>query len=77
MDQAGEGKTVPFKLASLKRPGVWTPRPWSATHPDTGSGNPAQSTAEKGRRYVEAIAGEIADVLVELSGATRGELPYV
>ena len=76
-DQAGEGKTNPFKLASLRKPGVWTPRPWSATHPDTGSGNPAQSTAEKGRRYVEAVTKEIAEVLVELSKAKKGELPYV
>ena len=76
MDQAGEGKTVPFKLQTLKKPGVWTPRPWSATHPDTGSGNPAQATADKGRRYVEAISGEIAEVLVELSKAKKGDSPY-
>lgn len=76
MDQAGEGKTVPFKLQTLKKPGVWTPRPWSATHPDTGSGNPAQATADKGRRYVEAISREIAEVLVELSKARKGESPY-
>jgi creatinine amidohydrolase len=75
--EAGPGATTPFTLASLKRPGVWTPRPWSATHPDTGCGNPAQSTAEKGRRYVEAVSREIADVLVELSNARKGELPYV
>src|SRR3954467_10225893 len=34
MNQAGEGATVPFKLKTLKQPGVWTPRPWSKTHPD-------------------------------------------
>ena len=77
LDQAGDGRTVPFKLANLKRPGVWTPRPWSASHPDTGCGNPAMATAEKGRRYVEAISREVADVLVELSAATKGDLPYV
>lgn len=77
MEQAGEGRTIPFILASLKKPGVWTPRPWSATHPDTGSGNSAQATAEKGRRYVEAISREIGDVLVELSEAKKGNLPYV
>ena len=75
LDQAGDGRTVPFKLASLKKPGVWTPRPWSATHPDTGSGNPAKATAQKGQRYVEVLAREIADVLVELSNARKGELP--
>jgi len=77
LSEAGPGATTPFKLAGLKRPGVWTPRPWSATHPDTGCGNPAQSTAEKGRRYVEAVGKEIADVLVELSNAKKGELPYL
>ena len=77
LSEAGPGATTPFKLAGLKRPGVWTPRPWSATHPDTGCGNPAQSTAEKGRRYVEAVGKEIADVVVELSNAKKGELPYL
>ena len=77
MDQAGEGKTVPFKLGALKRAGVWTPRPWSATHPDTGCGNPVKSTAEKGRAYFEALSKELADVLVELSNATKGESPYL
>ena len=77
MDQAGEGKTVPFKLVSLKKAGVWTPRPWSATHPDTGCGNPSKSTAEKGRIYFEALSKELADVLVELSGAKKGESPYL
>ena len=77
MGQAGEGDTVPFRLTTLKKGGVWTPRPWSATHPDTGAGNPRAATAEKGRRYVEAISREIAEVLVELSNAEKGQSPYV
>jgi creatinine amidohydrolase len=77
MNQAGEGSTVPFKLKTLKQPGVWTPRPWSKTHPDTGSGNPARATAEKGQRYVEAITRDVADVLVEVSAAKKGQSPYL
>jgi creatinine amidohydrolase len=76
MDQAGPGATVPFKLKTLKAPGVWTPRPWSQSHPDTGSGDPSKATAEKGRRYFEALGEEVAKVLVELSAATKGDLPY-
>ena len=75
--EAGDGRTIPFKLAGLKKSGVWTPRPWSASHPDTGCGNPSKATAEKGRRYFEAISREVADVLVELSSAKKGDLPYV
>ena len=77
MDQAGPGATVPFKLKRLKQPGVWTPRPWSASHPDTGSGDPSKATADKGRRYVEALSEEIARVLAELSAARKGQLPYL
>ncbi len=77
LDQAGEGKRVPFQLKGLGGPGVWTPRPWSRSHPDTGSGDPRRATAEKGERYVAAIAEQIAGVLVSLSNAKKGELPYV
>jgi creatinine amidohydrolase len=77
MDQAGDGKTVPFKIEALKQPGVWTPRPWSATHPDTGCGNPSKSTAEKGKKYFEAVTGAVAKVLVELSAAKKGQSPYL
>jgi creatinine amidohydrolase len=76
MEQAGSGASVPFKLKTLKSPGVWTPRPWSKTHPDTGSGDPSKATAEKGRQFFEGLVEEVARVLVELSGAKKGELPY-
>jgi creatinine amidohydrolase len=77
MEEAGEGKRVPFAIDGLTQTGVWTPRPWSATHPDTGAGNPARATAEKGKRYFELISGEIARVLVGLAKAEKGQLPYL
>jgi creatinine amidohydrolase len=76
--RAGDGRAVPFAIEALRgTPGVWTPRPWSACHPDTGSGNPAGATAEKGLRYLGAVAREVARVLVGLAGATRGQSPYL
>jgi creatinine amidohydrolase len=75
MADAGTGATVPFNTASLKQPGVWTPRPWSRSHPDTGAGDPSAATAEKGRAYFEAVSEVIAKVLVDLSQADRAKLP--
>lgn len=75
--QAGPGKRIPFAIKGLVQPGVWTPRPWSKCHPDTGSGDPSRATAEKGKRYFEAVAAALADVLVDLAKATKGQLPYV
>jgi creatinine amidohydrolase len=77
MEQAGPGKTVPFAIDALKQPGVWTPRPWSATHPDTGCGDPSKATAEKGRRYFEAVSEAVAGVILGLSRATKGQSPYL
>ena len=77
MAQAGPGRTVPFEIGALRQPGVWTPRPWSTSHPDTGCGDPSTATAEKGRRYFEAVSAAVADVLVGMSAARKGQSPYV
>jgi len=77
MSQAGDGKTIPFAIEALRTAGVWTPRPWSVTQPDTGSGNPKNSSAEKGKRYFDAVIAAVADVIVGMSNAKRGESPYV
>ncbi len=74
--QAGKGERVPFAIEGLKQPGVWTPRPWSKSHPDTGSGDPSRATAEKGKQYFEAVAGAVANLLVDLSNAQKGDSPY-
>jgi creatinine amidohydrolase len=78
LGQAGEGRTVPFAIDALRgTPGVWTPRPWSAVHPDTGCGDPSKATADKGRRYLETVSREVARVLTGLAAATRGQSPYL
>ncbi len=77
MDLAGPGERVPFDMESLSQSGVWTPRPWSHSHPDTGSGSPQGASAEKGKRYLEAIADAAAAVFVEVASAKRGQSPYL
>jgi creatinine amidohydrolase len=77
LSQAGEGRRLPFAIEGLTQAGVWTPRPWSKVHPDTGSGNPARASAEKGKRFFEAIAREIANVIVAVAKAEKGDVPYL
>lgn len=76
LQHAGSGRRVPFTVAGLSQPGVWTPRPWSASHPDTGSGDPRAASAEKGKQYFDAVAGALAEVLCGLDQAEPGDLPY-
>ncbi len=77
LSQAGRGERVPFAIKGVKQPGVWTPRPWSRCHPDTGSGDPSGATAERGKQYFEAVTSALADLFVDLDRATKGQLPYV
>lgn len=77
MERAGSGTRRPFDIASVSQSGVWTPRPWSSIHPDTTSGDAHAATSEKGRRYFEAVSDAIAEVMVGLSLAVPGDLPYL
>lgn len=76
MSQAGPGERIPFKLTSIQEVGGWTPRPWSKVHPDTGSGDPSAATPEKGATYFEAVSRGVSKLLIELSAAEKGDLPY-
>ncbi len=67
MEKAGRGERIPFQIRSLAQPGVWTPRPWSRCHPDTGSGDPSRATAAKGKLYFERLTCCLADILCELA----------
>ncbi len=77
MDNAGDGAAELFKLKTLRGPGVWSPRVWSAVSKDTGVGDPRQATAEKGAKVFELLVAALTPVLIEFSGAKRGDLPFV
>jgi creatinine amidohydrolase len=75
---AGDGAATPSALPALtSTPGVWAPRDWRALTRDTGVGDPRRATAEKGARIFEMLVDALANVLVELSAATRGDFPFV
>ena len=77
LSHAGPGERIPFTIEGLSQPGVWTPRPWAHSHPDTGSGDPAAATAEKGQQYYQVVTNALAELFVHLAGAQKGQLPYV
>ena len=69
LSDAGSGKARAFKIAAFREGWAWAPRQWTQVTDDTGVGNPAASTAEKGKRYVEAVSDKLADFLVDLAKA--------
>ena len=64
--EAGPGSARPSRLTGVREGWAWAPRRWTQVTADTGIGNPAKSTAEKGAAYVEAAVERISGFLVEL-----------
>jgi creatinine amidohydrolase len=69
LSEAGSGAARQSKIAGLRERWAWAPRPWRQVTDDTGVGNPAAATADKGARYLDAVAGRLAGFLEELAAA--------
>jgi len=69
LSEAGSGAARRFKIPAFREGWAWAPRQWRQVTDDTGSGNPAAATAEKGKRYVEAVSAKIGAFLVDLARA--------
>lgn len=74
LDQAGDGRSIRFKITGLKEGWVWAPREWRRATVDTGVGDPSRATAEKGARYFMDVTEKIAGFLVELDLTPDDEL---
>jgi len=66
MEYAGSGLARPFAIDGLNRKVAWHPRNWTRVTDDTGIGDPSASTAEKGRRYAEAVIDRYVGLLKEI-----------
>ncbi len=73
LEEAGPGAAHGFALQSLRQKTAWLPRHWTLVTEDTGIGNPKLATAEKGKRFAEAVAERYALLLKELSQVNSAE----
>jgi creatinine amidohydrolase len=74
LSEAGDGRERRWKIRALREGWAWAPRRWTQVSADTGTGNPALATAEKGRRYADIVTAGFADFLFELSQADPADL---
>jgi creatinine amidohydrolase len=74
LSQAGTGRAKKFRVAGLREGWAWAPRHWCQVTEDTGTGNPAASTAEKGEKFLQAVTERIGGFLVELAGADTNNM---
>lgn len=74
LEEAGEGHAKSFKIKALREEWAWAEREWSKVTEDTGVGNPKKATAEKGRKYFEAVTEKVSKLFVELAEADKDDL---
>ncbi|HEX3157594.1 MAG TPA: creatininase family protein [Gemmatimonadaceae bacterium] len=74
LGEAGDGHARRFTVAGLRDGWAWAPRRWTEVSADTGTGNPAAATPEKGARFLAAVAERVAGLLVELDAADPANL---
>jgi creatinine amidohydrolase len=74
LGEAGDGREKRWRLRGLREGWAWAPRRWTQVSADTGTGNPALATAEKGARYSHEVTRKVADFFVELASADMNDL---
>lgn len=66
LEQAGDGRENPPKISAFREGWVWAERKWSAVTADTGVGDPARATPEKGARYFRDLTTKFSQLFQEL-----------
>jgi creatinine amidohydrolase len=74
LSSAGAGSVRTNRISAFREGWAWMPRPWTQVTEDTGVGDPAQATGEKGAAYLHAVTDRLASFLLELSNAEPNEL---
>jgi creatinine amidohydrolase len=77
MELADDGAARPSRLEAINRGWVSITRPWHLVTTNTGLGNPAAATAEKGQRLMDLLVERLAGFLVQLAATPKDEtFPY-
>jgi creatinine amidohydrolase len=69
METADAGSMAPTRFAAVNRGWVEITRPWHLLTTNSGAGDPAPATAEKGRALTELVVDRLAAFLLELAAS--------
>ncbi len=72
--EAGRGAARRWALPGLRVGGVWAQREWSRVTDDTGVGDPAAATDEKGERFFRAVTERVGGFLADLAAMELDKL---
>ena len=74
---ADAGAVTPTKLEAVNRGWISITRPWHLATTNTGVGDPALASAEKGRKLMDVLSDRLGSFLIELATTPMDEkFPY-
>jgi creatinine amidohydrolase len=76
LSEAGDGAAKKFRMSAIREGWAWGERKWSQVTKDTGVGNPAKATAQKGEAYLREVTRKVAQFFAEVALADRKDLYY-
>lgn len=65
----GSGTEKKNKIKAFSEGWLWTERPWSKISEDTGVGDPREASADKGKKFFEAITQKLGRAMIEIARA--------
>lgn len=74
LTEAGDGAAKKFRIRGIREGWAWAERQWTQVTQDTGVGDPRQASAEKGERYLRAVADKVGHFFYEVAKADRQDL---
>lgn len=67
LETAGNGAARKWHFQAIRDGWVSAQRQWTSVSADTGVGNPYMSSAEKGKKYLDAVVAKVSDFFTELA----------
>ncbi len=67
LSEAGDGVAKRYKFGAMREGWGWAERRWTSVTQDTGIGNPAKATAEKGEKFFKLLTEKIGHFLYDVA----------
>lgn len=71
ISEAGDGAAKKYKFKAMQEGWGWAERRWTSVTKDTGIGNPAKASVEKGERFFNLLTEKIGEFLFEVATKNR------
>lgn len=76
LSEAGDGAAKKFRMSAIREGWAWGERKWTQVTKDTGVGNPAKASAEKGATYLQEVTRKVSHFFAEVAEADRKDLYF-